>query len=255
MSANGFSDAPPTRPRVGGFPMPCRLGFLISDTAGPCLAVHKAITTGVLPGCTVALVICNITGAPGVEAARAAGLRAVTLEGRGHDQREHEEAIDALLRRMGVDLLCLSGYRRVLSRSFIRRWPGTILTGHASLLPAFPGARPERQAIEYGAQVTGYTVSILNESADLTGGGPVLVQRAVRVEGNDTETILAARLAPEADLAYVDAIRRIASGLYELEGRRYLLRSREGRDAAPSEALEWESGTEEIQGQESAIER
>ena len=172
----------------------------------------------------------------------------MTLEGRGHDQREHEEAIDALLRRMGVDLLCLSGYLRVLSRTFIRRWPGVILTGHGSLLPAFPGSRPEREALEYGAQVTGYTVSILDESADIMGGGPVLVQRAVRVEEGDTEASLAGRLAPEADLAYVEAIRRMASGLYELEGRRYVPRSRDGADAAPNGDPAWASDTEEIPG-------
>ena len=104
VSGNGSSDASSIAAPGDAFPLPCRLGFLISDTAGPSLAVHTAITTGMLPGCTVALVICNVTGAPGVEAARAARLRAVTLEGRGHEQCEHEEAIDALLRRMGVDL-------------------------------------------------------------------------------------------------------------------------------------------------------
>ena len=255
MSANGSSHALPNNLRSDAMPMPCRLGFLISDAAGPCLAVQKAITSGVLPGCTIALVICNITGAPGVEAARAAGLRAVTLEGRGHDQREHEEAIDALLRRMGVDLLCLSGYLRVLSRSFIRRWPGIILTGHASLLPAFPGPRPERQALEYGARVTGYTVSVLDEAAEIMGGGPVLIQRAVPILEEDTEATLAQRVAPEADIAYVAAIHRIASGLYELEGRRYVPRSREQKMIAVSEDLEWELDTEGIQVQESAPRR
>ena len=256
MSAKGPADAIPTALRSNAETrLPCRLGFLISDAAGPCLAVQKAVLAGNLPGCTVALVICNVTGAPGVEAARAAGLRAVTLEGRGHDQREHEEAIDALLRRMGVDLVCLSGYLRVLSRSFLRRWPGMILTGHASLLPAFPGARPERQALEYGAQVTGYTVSILDESADIMGGGPVLTQRSVCVLPDDTETTLTERIAPEADIAYVDAIRRFASGRYELEGRRYVLRVRELRDAPFSADPEWESDTAEIQAPGSVIRR
>ena len=87
------------------------------------------------------------------------------------------------------------------------------------------------------------------------GGGPVLMQKAVRVEEDDTEAALAARIAPQADIAYVEAIRRMASGLYELEGRRFVLRSRAERDAASTAVLEGESGTEESQEQESAIRR
>ena len=223
MSANGFFGEPGSAARHDG-PPSCRLGFLISDGAGPCLAVQEAIEAGELPGCSIAVVICNITGAAGVEAARSVGLRAVTLEGRGHEQREHEDAIDALLRRMGVDLLCLSGYLRVLSRDFIRRWPGRILTQHASLLPAFPGARPVRQVLEFGAQITGCTVSILDESTNALGGGPVVVQRAIRIHEEETEVSLAERLAPEEDDAYVEAVRRFASGRYTLQGRRYLPR-------------------------------
>ncbi len=220
MSSDGFSGALSAVVRPESSKRSCRIGFLISDGAGPCLAVHEAIAAGQLPGCTLALVICNITGAPGTEAARAQGLRAITLEGRGHEQREHEEAIDTLLRRMSVDLLCVSGYLRVLSRDFIRRWPGRILTLHNSLLPAFPGAMPERQALEFGAQVTGCTISILDETADALGGGPILVQRAIPIAPDETVTSLQKRLAPEEDDAYVEAIRRMCSGDYKMEGRR-----------------------------------
>ncbi len=222
LSAHGPNGETSPARRADGLFRPRRLGFLISDTAGPCLAVQEAITAGALPGCVIALVICNITGAPGVEAARSVGLRAVTLEGRGHEQREHEDAVDTLLRRMGVDLLCIAGYRRVLSRDFIRRWPGRILALHASLLPAFPSSRPQRQALEFGAQITGCTVSLLDESTDVMGGGPVVVQRAIPILDDDTELSLSRRLAPEEDNAYIEAIRRVTSGGYQLEGRRYL---------------------------------
>ena len=209
-----------------------RLGFLISDGAAACLAVQEAIERGDLPGCVISIVISNITGAPGADAARAAGLRTVTLEGRGREQREHEEAVDTLLRRMGVELVCLSGYLRVLSREFLRRWPGRILTLHQSLLPAFPGARPERQALDYGAQITGCTVSLLDESTDAMGGGPVIVQRAICIGEDETELSLQQRLAPEEDDAYVEAIRRVASGDYVLQGRRFLPRAVVSRTTA-----------------------
>ena len=246
MSAKDFSDEAPPIPRDDEQPRSFRLGFLISDGAATCLAVQEAIDRGDLPGCCIAIVICNITGAPGAEAARAAGLRTVTLEGRGREQRDHEDALDALLRRMGVDLVCLSGYLRVLSRDFLRRWPGGVLTLHQSLLPAFPGSRPERQALDYGVQITGCTVSLLDDSTDALGSGPVLVQRAIRITDDETEFSLRQRLAPEEDDAYVEAIRRVASGEYELRGRRYLPRaaSRKAPAAARAPSASPEPGSD-----------
>ncbi len=217
--------------RVGVEPRSCRLGFLISEGAGTVLAVQDAIDRGELPGCSIALIVCNVTGAPGVEAARKAGLRALTLEGRGHQQREYEEALDLLLRKMGVDLVCQTGYLRVLSREFIRRWPYRLLSVHGSLLPAFPGARPERQALECGVQITGCTVSFVEDSAEALSGGPIIVQRAVRVADGDTEETLRARLLPEEHDGYIEAIRRVVSGQYSLQGRRYLFRA--GHAARP----------------------
>ena len=254
MPAKGFSDEDLPVPSENGQSRSFRLGFLISDGAASCLAVQEAIDRGDLPGCCVAIVISNITGAPGAEAARAAGLRTVTLEGRGREQREHEDALDALLRRMGVDLVCLSGYLRVLSRDFLRRWPGRVLTLHRSLLPAFPGSRPERQALDYGVQVTGCTVSLLDESIDALGGGPVLVQRSIPVANDDTEHSLQQRLAPEEDDAYVEAVRRIASGEYEFAGRRYLPKAG-GRKAPISASPELGSGRGESQAAGSATRR
>ena len=236
MSVKGSSDEGPPIPSGNEQPRSFRLGFLISDGAATCLAVQEAIDRGDLPGCCIAIVICNITGAPGAEAARAAGLRTVTLEGRGHEQREHEEALDALLRRMGVELVCLSGYLRVLSRDFLRRWPGGVLTLHQSLLPAFPGSRPERQALDYGVQITGCTVALIDDSVDAMGGGAVVVQRAVQIAEDETEFSLRQRLAPEEDDAYVEAIRRVASEEYEFVGRRYLPRAASRRAPAVASA-------------------
>lgn len=223
ISATGDPEGTPDA-RPSAAPAQHRLGFLISDGAGTVLAVQDAIQRGALPGCSIALVICNITGAPGPEAVREAGLRVVTLEGRGRDQRDHEETLDALLRKMAVDVVCLSGYLRMLSREFIHRWPQRILTCHGSLLPAFPGARPERQAVEFGAQMTGCTLSLLDEFAEPVHCGPVVVQRAIPLTATDTEFTVKQRLTPEEHEAYIEAVRRVTSGQYELRDRRYVPR-------------------------------
>ena len=143
------------------------------------------------------------------------------MEGRGREQRDHENAIATLLRTYRVSLVCLAGYLRVLSAHFIREWRGRILSIHPSLLPAFPGYHAAEQALGYGVQYTGCTVHFVEEAAD---AGAIIVQRMVPVEEEDTAESLAARIAAEERAAYPDAIGRVLSGKYETQGRRYMLR-------------------------------
>jgi phosphoribosylglycinamide formyltransferase-1 len=187
-----------------------------------CMAIIRAVRDGRLPNCEVAVVISNVSTAPGIEAARAFNVPVVALEGRGRQQAEHEEAIRALLVKFRVDLICLAGYMRVLSANFVREWQGKMLNIHPSLLPSFPGLHAQRQALDYGAQIAGCSVHFVDESVD---GGILIVQRAVDVRPADTEETLSDRILIEEHLAYVEAIRRVLSGEYEIAGRRYLRRA------------------------------
>jgi phosphoribosylglycinamide formyltransferase-1 len=186
------------------------------------MAIVRAVRDGRLPNCEIAVVISNVVGAPGIEAARAFNIPVVTLEGRGRKQAEHEEAVGALLQKFRVHLICLAGYMRVLSAKFVREWAGKMLNIHPSLLPAFPGLHAQRQALDYGAQIAGCSVHFVDESVD---GGILIVQRAIDVLPNDTEATLSDRLLVEEHLAYVEAIRRVIGGEYEISGRRYLPRA------------------------------
>lgn len=200
---------------------PYRLGFLISGGASHVLAVADAINSGRLTDCAIAIVLCNIPGSPGAEATRAAGLQTVTMEGRGREQRDHEDAIDALFRRLRVDIVCAAGYLRVLSSTFLHRWPGCVIGVHSSLLPAFPRTQPVEAALDFGARVTGCTVFFLDETVD---GGAIIEQRALRVFDQDTVESLTERLRGEEHEAYIESLARITSGEYHTVGRRYVKR-------------------------------
>lgn len=224
MSSSDSSDTPAptftTLPSAAAGKI-LRLGFLISGSASHVLAIADAIRTGALPHCEIAIVVCNIPGAMGVEQARGAGLQTVTLEGRGREQRDHEDAIDALLRRMRVDVVCLAGYLRVLSANFLRRWQNRVLSVHSSLLPSFPRQQAPAAALEFGARITGCTVFFLDESID---GGTIIEQRALRIEDDDTESSLTDRLHEQEHIAYIDSLRMVLSGDYEIAGRRFVRR-------------------------------
>jgi phosphoribosylglycinamide formyltransferase-1 len=105
---------------------------------------------------------------------------------------------------------------RLLSPSFIQAYPNRILNIHPSLLPSFPGLGAQRQALDYGVKVSGCTVHFVDEELD---HGPIIIQRAVPVEPDDTEESLSARILVEEHRAYPEAVRLVASGLVRIEGR------------------------------------
>jgi len=217
-------------------PRLARLAILISGRGSNCMSIAQAIREGRLTGCEIAVVVCNIPGALGIETARSLGLSVVTLEGRGREQRDHEEAISALLRKFRVDLICMAGYRRVLSTGFVRQWKGRILNIHPSLLPAFPGRDAPQQALDYGARVTGCTVHFVDEHSD---SGTIILQRVVEIYDEDEESSLFRRLLAAQHVAYSEGIQLVLSGEYEAQGRRYVHREEqylgEESEASPAQ--------------------
>jgi phosphoribosylglycinamide formyltransferase-1 len=124
------------------------------------------------------------------------------------------------LRRNQVDLVCLAGFMRLLSASFIRQFPNRILNIHPSLLPAFPGLDAQHQALAHGVRISGCTVHFVDEDLD---AGPIVIQAAVPVLDEDTADTLSARILAEEHRIYGEAIRIVLAGKYRIEGRRVIL--------------------------------
>jgi phosphoribosylglycinamide formyltransferase-1 len=198
------------------------LGILLSGRGSNFVAIADAIDQGKIPDARIAVVISNLADAPGLEAARARGLTAVAIEARGRKRAEHDQEIIATLQSHEVELVCLAGYMRLLSPGFVQAFAGRILNIHPSLLPAFPGLDAQMQAFEYGVQVSGCTVHIVDEQLD---HGVIILQRSVPVLAEDDPHALAARILEQEHLAYAEAIARVLSGKYEIVGRRYLAKS------------------------------
>ncbi|HEX8888120.1 MAG TPA: phosphoribosylglycinamide formyltransferase [Pyrinomonadaceae bacterium] len=198
-----------------------RLGILISGRGSNMLALADAVVEGRIPNAEIAVVISDHEDAPGLERAMERGIEAVAIERRGRTREEHEREIIAQLKSRAVDLVCLAGYMRLLSPCFIEAFRNRILNIHPSLLPAFPGLEAQRQAIEHGVKFSGCTVHFVDEMLD---GGPIIVQRVVPVLDTDTPDALSARILVEEHKAYAEAVALVASGEFEIEGRRVRLR-------------------------------
>lgn len=166
--------------------------------------------------------ISNVAEAPGLAAARALGLPTAVHVSKGQSRAEHDASMLATLREHSVQLVCLAGYMRLLSPGFIAAFPNRILNIHPSLLPAFPGLDAQEQAFEYGVKFAGCTVHFVDEHLD---HGVIVLQRVIPVLDTDDESTLAERILSEEHIAYSEAIARVASGEWEIQGRRYVRRS------------------------------
>jgi phosphoribosylglycinamide formyltransferase-1 len=207
---------------------PIRLGILLSGRGSNFLAIAESIRAGRLPGVEIAIVISNVAEAEGLGKARELGLPTEIFVSKGRNRREHDADVIACLRAHRVDLVCLAGYMRLLSPEFVAAFPNRILNIHPSLLPAFPGLEAQEQAFAYGVKVAGCTVHFVDDSLD---HGVIVVQRAIPVLDADDAHSLADRILAEEHIAYTEAIARVASGEYEICGRRYVKRSSQSADS------------------------
>jgi phosphoribosylglycinamide formyltransferase 1 len=195
---------------------PKKLGILLSGRGSNFEAIADSIKAGRLHA-EIAIVISNRADAPGLESARRRGLNACLIVSKGRVREEHDGEVIAALKEAHVDLVCLAGYMRLLSPEFVRAFPNRILNIHPSLLPAFPGLDAQKQALEYGAKVSGCTVHIVDEHLD---HGPIIVQKTVPVLETDDDRSLSARILEQEHIAYTEAIRLMLSGEVEIQGRR-----------------------------------
>lgn len=194
-----------------------KLGILISGRGSNMLALARAVSQGRIPNTEIAVVISDQRSAQGLKRAAELGLETLVIERGGRTRAEHDQELIAALRAHGVELVCLAGYMRLLSAQFIEAFRARTLNIHPSLLPAFPGLDAQRQALSHGVKWTGCTVHFVDETLD---GGPIIAQRVVPVEDDDTVETLSARILVEEHRLYAEALALVLSGDYEIDGRR-----------------------------------
>jgi phosphoribosylglycinamide formyltransferase-1 len=195
------------------------IGALISGRGSNLQAIIGAVTESRLDA-RIGVVISNRSDAPGLERAARAGIETVVLSHKPFARREdYDRALVAELRARGVRLVCLAGFMRLLSPTFVEAFPNAILNVHPSLLPAFPGIDAQRQALEHGVKVSGATVHLVTPELD---AGPVILQAPVPVLDDDSVETLSARILAEEHRIYPEAIAIVLGGQWHVQGRRFL---------------------------------
>src|SRR5580658_7669673 len=200
------------------------LGILLSGRGSNFVAIADSIDAGRIANARVAVVISNKADAPGIATARQRGLNGLVIPSKSRPREEHDREVVAALKHRDVDLVCLTGYMRLLSPWFVQQFPRRILNIHPSLLPAFPGLEAQEQAFAYGVKVSGCTVHFVDEELD---HGAIIVQKTVPVLETDDEHTLAGRILEQEHIAYTEAINIVLKGDFEIVGRRLKVRNRE----------------------------
>ncbi|HEV2420340.1 MAG TPA: phosphoribosylglycinamide formyltransferase [Candidatus Acidoferrales bacterium] len=197
-----------------------RIGVLLSGRGSNFEALADSMASGRIPNAEISIVISHRENAPGIERACSRGIDASVIPSKGLDREVYDRQVVSVLQEKNVDLVCLAGYMRLLSHSFVHAFPERILNIHPSLLPAFPGLEAQRQALEHGVKLAGCTVHFVDENLD---AGPIVLQAAVPVHDGDTVDSLSARILAEEHRIYSEAVRIILEGRYRIEGRRVVL--------------------------------
>jgi phosphoribosylglycinamide formyltransferase-1 len=191
-----------------------RVGVLISGRGSNLRALIEAASLPAYPA-EIATVISNRREAPGLAHAATSAISHQAIE--EPDRAAFAAAADRALRESRVDLIALAGFMRILDTSFVKAWADRLINIHPSLLPAFPGLHPQRQALAAGVKFSGCTVHFVRAEVD---SGPIIAQAVVSVLDEDDEDRLAARILAAEHRLYPLALRLYAEGRLHIVGNR-----------------------------------
>lgn len=179
-----------------------RIAVLVSGGGTNLQALIDAWHAGEIPGGEISAVIASRPGVFALERAERAGIPACVMARRDYpDSRAYTVALRDRLRELKIDLVVLAGFMTILTEELVEAWPNAILNIHPALIPSFCGEgfyglHVHEKALEYGVKVSGATVHFVSAECD---GGPIVLQKAVAVEENDTPETLQRRIMEQAE--------------------------------------------------------
>jgi phosphoribosylglycinamide formyltransferase-1 len=186
-----------------------KVAVLVSGRGSNLQALIDACADPAFPA-RIVHVLSNIPDAYALERAAKARIPTSVISHKAFDSRESfDEAVDARLREVGAEFVCLAGFMRLLSEPFVARWQDRMINIHPSLLPSFKGLDTHERALATGVKIHGCTVHFVRPATD---EGPIIVQAAVPVLSGDTPTTLAQRVLAQEHRAYPLALRLLAEG-------------------------------------------
>jgi len=154
----------------------------------------------------VSLVISNNSKAKGLNFARMFKIKSKIINYRSPIFAENK--ILKLLKKENIDLICLAGFMKILSKNFIKNFKGKIINIHPSLLPKYKGLNTHKRVLENKEKLSGCTVHFVSSKLD---SGKIILQKKVKILKNDTPISLSKRILKQEHILYSTAIEKIYS--------------------------------------------
>ena len=177
--------------------------IMISGRGSNMAALIEACKSGEINADVVKVISDNATAA-GLLTAQQAGIETANFVRRDYSSKlAHEEAIIAEINKTPPDLICLAGFMRILSADFVAEFENKILNIHPSLLPKYPGLNTHARALQGGDKEHGCSVHIVTQQLD---EGPVVAQAKTRIDEDDDENSLAAKVLKLEHPLYIKAV-------------------------------------------------
>jgi len=194
-----------------------RTAILISGRGSNMRALVETARAPSFPA-EIVLVLANRPDAEGLAFAKTAGIATAVIDHKIYAGREEfEGSMQVLLALHRIELICLAGFMRMLTASFVAHWQDRLLNIHPSLLPAYRGLHTHERALADGVKIHGCTVHFVVPAMD---EGPIVAQAAVAVLETDTPETLARRVLSQEHVIYPSALERVASGALRIQGNR-----------------------------------
>jgi len=192
-----------------------KVGVLISGRGTNLQALIDACALSSFPA-EISLVVSNVPGALGLERAQASGIATEIVNHKDFDDRaSFETKLSGILEAASVSFVCLAGFMRILTPTFVNHWYDRLINIHPSLLPAFPGLNTHQRAIDAGVRFGGCTVHHVRPEMD---NGPIIVQAAVAILPDDDADQLATRVLEAEHICFPHALRLIAENRTRVRG-------------------------------------
>lgn len=193
-----------------------RVVVMVSGGGTNLQAIIDAVSSGTISNAGLVGVISNNKTVKSLERAKNAGIPAISVSPKDFaDRAEFNAALLKTVDEFTPDLIVLAGFLVAIPEAMVHKYSNRIINIHPSLIPSFCGVgyyglKVHEKALERGVKVTGATVHFVTEGMD---EGPIIAQKAVMVQDDDTPEILQRRVMEEAEwILLPQAIDDIANG-------------------------------------------
>ena len=160
----------------------------------------------------------NNQNALGLEYAKSKSIKTFVLDHKNfsnyqNSREEFDKALHQEISKHNVEIICLAGFMRLLSKWFVDKWHNKIINIHPSLLPDFKGANAVEDALKAGAKISGCTTHFVSLEMD---AGPIIMQSQVLIDKNDDKDILSQKILAKEHEIYPLTLKKVCTKILEI---------------------------------------